>query len=78
MTEGSKIELFIKASDDGESVGNCPFCQRLFMILWLKGANFTLTIVDMKRYICGFHSHAHTLSTMMHLKQQFNPSKPGM
>uniref|UniRef100_A0A8C7VQT4 Chloride intracellular channel 3 n=1 Tax=Oncorhynchus mykiss TaxID=8022 RepID=A0A8C7VQT4_ONCMY len=26
------------ASDDGESVGNCPFCQRLFMILWLKGA----------------------------------------
>uniref|UniRef100_A0A6Q2ZC24 Chloride intracellular channel protein 3 n=1 Tax=Esox lucius TaxID=8010 RepID=A0A6Q2ZC24_ESOLU len=42
-------ELFCIASDDGESVGNCPFCQRLFMILWLKGANFTLTTVDMKR-----------------------------
>uniref|UniRef100_A0A6Q2YIQ5 CLIC N-terminal domain-containing protein n=1 Tax=Esox lucius TaxID=8010 RepID=A0A6Q2YIQ5_ESOLU len=39
----------LPASDDGESVGNCPFCQRLFMILWLKGANFTLTTVDMKR-----------------------------
>ncbi|MGH0160942.1 UNVERIFIED_CONTAM: hypothetical protein FKN15_044125 [Acipenser sinensis] len=38
-----------RASDDGESIGNCPFCQRLFMILWLKGANFTLTTVDMKR-----------------------------
>lgn len=49
MAEPPKIELFIKASDDGESVGNCPFSQRLFMILWLKGANFTLTTVDMKR-----------------------------
>ncbi|KAM6985560.1 chloride intracellular channel protein 3 [Aplochiton taeniatus] len=49
MAEAPKIELFIKASDDGESVGNCPFSQRLFMILWLKGANFTLTTVDMKR-----------------------------
>ncbi|KAK1155584.1 chloride intracellular channel protein 4-like [Acipenser oxyrinchus oxyrinchus] len=49
MAEASKIELFVKASDDGESIGNCPFCQRLFMILWLKGANFTLTTVDMKR-----------------------------
>ncbi|KAL0965389.1 hypothetical protein UPYG_G00280660 [Umbra pygmaea] len=47
--EDPKIELFIKSSDDGESVGHCPFCQRLFMILWLKGANFTLTTVDMKR-----------------------------
>ncbi|XP_061822444.1 chloride intracellular channel protein 3 [Nerophis lumbriciformis] len=44
-----KIELFVKASSDAESVGNCPFCQRLFMILWLKGAKFKLTTVDMKR-----------------------------
>uniref|UniRef100_A0A3Q3XKY8 Chloride intracellular channel protein 2 n=1 Tax=Mola mola TaxID=94237 RepID=A0A3Q3XKY8_MOLML len=49
MAEGPKIELFIKASGDAESVGNCPFCQRLFMILLLKGAKFTLTTVDMKR-----------------------------
>ncbi|XP_053328948.1 chloride intracellular channel protein 3 [Spea bombifrons] len=49
MAENSKIELFIKASDDGESVGNCPFCQRLFMILMYKGVPFTLTTVDMKR-----------------------------
>ncbi|XP_068608759.1 chloride intracellular channel protein 3 [Brachionichthys hirsutus] len=43
------IELFMKASSDGSSVGNCPFSQRLFMILWLKGAAFTITTVDMKR-----------------------------
>uniref|UniRef100_A0A674IFY4 Chloride intracellular channel 3 n=1 Tax=Terrapene triunguis TaxID=2587831 RepID=A0A674IFY4_9SAUR len=35
--------------DDGESIGHCPFCQRLFMILLLKGIPFTLTTVDMKR-----------------------------
>lgn len=39
-----------QASVDAESVGNCPFCQRLFMILWLKGANFTLNTVDMRRW----------------------------
>ncbi|CAL1613833.1 unnamed protein product [Knipowitschia caucasica] len=43
------IELFIKAGHDGENVGNCPFCQRLFMVLWLKGAKFTVTTVDMRK-----------------------------
>ncbi|XP_072422529.1 chloride intracellular channel protein 4-like isoform X2 [Chiloscyllium punctatum] len=50
MAEDPKIELFIKASDDGESIGNCPFSQRLFMILWLKKVAFTINTVDMKRY----------------------------
>ncbi|KAI1900527.1 hypothetical protein AGOR_G00050850 [Albula goreensis] len=49
MAEPPKIELFVKASNDGQGLGNCPFCQRVFMILWLKGLNFTLTTVDMKR-----------------------------
>ncbi|KAK7938248.1 hypothetical protein WMY93_001574 [Mugilogobius chulae] len=43
------IELFIKAGSDGESIGNCPFSQRLFMILWLKGVVFNVTTVDLKR-----------------------------
>ncbi|KAG5843572.1 hypothetical protein ANANG_G00152320 [Anguilla anguilla] len=43
------IELFIKAGHDGQNVGNCPFCQRLFMVLWLKGVKFTVTTVDMKK-----------------------------
>ncbi|XP_005055369.1 PREDICTED: chloride intracellular channel protein 3 isoform X1 [Ficedula albicollis] len=49
MAEKPQIQLFIKASEDGESVGHCPFCQRLFMVLLLKGVPFTLTTVDMKR-----------------------------
>ncbi|XP_032411409.1 chloride intracellular channel protein 2 [Xiphophorus hellerii] len=43
------IELFIKAGHDGENIGNCPFCQRLFMVLWLKGVKFTVTTVDMRK-----------------------------
>ncbi|XP_038011941.1 chloride intracellular channel protein 3 isoform X3 [Motacilla alba alba] len=49
MAEKPQIQLFIKASEDGESVGHCPFCQRLFMVLLLKGVPFTLTTVDVKR-----------------------------
>ncbi|XP_063303531.1 chloride intracellular channel protein 6 [Pelobates fuscus] len=44
-----EISLFVKAGSDGESVGNCPFSQRLFMILWLKGVIFNVTTVDLKR-----------------------------
>ncbi|KAI7811850.1 chloride intracellular channel 4-like [Triplophysa rosa] len=36
------------AGSDGESIGNCPFSQRLFMILWLKGVVFNVTTVDLK------------------------------
>ncbi|KAM3934635.1 chloride intracellular channel protein 6 isoform 1-T1 [Leptodactylus fuscus] len=43
------ICLFVKAGSDGESIGNCPFSQRLFMILWLKGIIFSVTTVDLKR-----------------------------
>lgn len=39
----------LKAGSDGESIGNCPFSQRLFMILWLKGVVFNVTTVDLKR-----------------------------
>ncbi|XP_034007009.1 chloride intracellular channel protein 6-like isoform X1 [Trematomus bernacchii] len=44
-----EISLYVKAGSDGESVGNCPFSQRLFMILWLKGVIFNVTTVDLKR-----------------------------
>uniref|UniRef100_A0A2K5YLL2 Chloride intracellular channel 3 n=1 Tax=Mandrillus leucophaeus TaxID=9568 RepID=A0A2K5YLL2_MANLE len=45
----TKLQLFVKASEDGESVGHCPSCQRLFMVLLLKGVPFTLTTVDTRR-----------------------------
>uniref|UniRef100_A0A8C9TK70 Chloride intracellular channel protein n=1 Tax=Scleropages formosus TaxID=113540 RepID=A0A8C9TK70_SCLFO len=38
-----------EAGSDGQSIGNCPFSQRLFMVLWLKGVTFNVTTVDMKR-----------------------------
>ncbi|XP_037552548.1 nuclear autoantigenic sperm protein isoform X2 [Nematolebias whitei] len=44
-----KISLYVKAGSDGESIGNCPFSQRLFMILLLKGVTFSVTTVDLKR-----------------------------
>ncbi|XP_076005910.1 chloride intracellular channel protein 1 [Genypterus blacodes] len=44
-----KVELFVKAGSDGQSIGNCPFSQRLFMVLWLKGVTFDVTTVDMRR-----------------------------
>uniref|UniRef100_A0A4W6D0C0 Chloride intracellular channel protein n=1 Tax=Lates calcarifer TaxID=8187 RepID=A0A4W6D0C0_LATCA len=44
-----EISLYVKAGSDGESIGNCPFSQRLFMILWLKGVIFNVTTVDLKR-----------------------------
>ncbi|KAM9795335.1 chloride intracellular channel protein 2 [Neosynchiropus ocellatus] len=49
LSKEPSIELFIKAGHDGEKVGNCPFSQRLFMVLWLKGVKFTVTTVDMQK-----------------------------
>uniref|UniRef100_A0A8C9EGS1 CLIC N-terminal domain-containing protein n=1 Tax=Pavo cristatus TaxID=9049 RepID=A0A8C9EGS1_PAVCR len=45
----SVICSLLQAGSDGESIGNCPFSQRLFMILWLKGVVFSVTTVDLKR-----------------------------
>ncbi|XP_051915124.1 uncharacterized protein LOC127596510 [Hippocampus zosterae] len=47
--QDDEISLYVKAGSDGESIGNCPFSQRLFMILWLKGVIFNVTTVDLKR-----------------------------
>ena len=35
-----------QAGSDRESIGCCPFSQRLFMGLWLKGTVFNVTTVD--------------------------------
>lgn len=44
-----EIVLFVKAGSDRECIGCCPFSQRLFMILWLKGTIFNVTTVDSTR-----------------------------
>ncbi|CAL8313432.1 unnamed protein product [Lota lota] len=56
--EQPDISLFVKAGSDGESIGNCPFSQRLFMILWLKGVVFNVTTVDLKRKPADLHNLA--------------------
>ncbi|KAL2099123.1 hypothetical protein ACEWY4_005603 [Coilia grayii] len=48
----------MQAGCDGESIGNCPFSQRLFMILWLKGVVFNVTTVDLKRKPADLHNLA--------------------
>lgn len=57
-SSGPEIFLFVKAGIDGESIGNCPFSQRLFMILWLKGVVFNVTTVDLKRKPADLHNLA--------------------
>ncbi|XP_029629828.1 chloride intracellular channel protein 5 isoform X1 [Salmo trutta] len=56
--DAPEISLFVKAGSDGESIGNCPFSQRLFMILWLKGVVFNVTTVDLKRKPADLHNLA--------------------
>lgn len=56
--EEYEIFMFVKAGIDGESIGNCPFSQRLFMILWLKGVVFNVTTVDLKRKPADLHNLA--------------------
>ncbi|XP_075719947.1 chloride intracellular channel protein 5 isoform X2 [Rhinoderma darwinii] len=58
LEKDPEIELFVKAGSDGESIGNCPFSQRLFMILWLKGVVFNVTTVDLKRKPADLHNLA--------------------
>ncbi|KAA8583349.1 hypothetical protein FQN60_015895 [Etheostoma spectabile] len=53
----SLLVLF-RAGNDGESIGNCPFSQRLFMVLWLKGVVFNVTTVDLKRKPADLHNLA--------------------
>ncbi|KAK2817853.1 hypothetical protein Q7C36_021786 [Tachysurus vachellii] len=48
-TAEQEVVVSSKAGIDGESIGNCPFSQRLFMILWLKGVIFNVTTVDLKK-----------------------------
>uniref|UniRef100_UPI00358F7310 chloride intracellular channel protein 2-like isoform X1 n=2 Tax=Myxine glutinosa TaxID=7769 RepID=UPI00358F7310 len=48
-TDEPKIELFVKAGSNGECIGTCHLCQRIFMILWLKKVTFDVTTVDQTR-----------------------------
>uniref|UniRef100_A0ACB8EGS0 Chloride intracellular channel protein 1 n=1 Tax=Sphaerodactylus townsendi TaxID=933632 RepID=A0ACB8EGS0_9SAUR len=49
LKEADSVLCEIYAGSDGAKIGNCPFSQRLFMVLWLKGVTFNVTTVDTKR-----------------------------
>ena len=55
------IVLFVKAGSDRECLGCCPFSQRLFMLLWLKGSVFNVTTVDKTRFSITVLSRSKTL-----------------
>lgn len=69
-TSPNHIELFVKASVDGTSIGGCPVCQRIFMILLVKrdagNVTFTLTTVSMARPPDIFKKVASRLPALVH------------
>lgn len=70
MSDENHVELFIKAGVDGTSVGGCPLCQRIFMILLTKRdagkLTFTLTTVSMARPPAIFKKVASRLPALVH------------
>ena len=70
MSDANHVELFIKAGVDGTSVGGCPLCQRIFMILLTKRdagkLTFTLTTVSMARPPAIFKKVASRLPALVH------------
>lgn len=41
------LNLFVKASKDGTSIGDCPFCQKAAMALHANNVNFDVTLIDL-------------------------------
>lgn len=59
----SEITLFVKAGADGNRYGACPFCQRLFMILIIKGQilsdiKFKVMTVNIAKPPVEFRQHS--------------------
>uniref|UniRef100_A0A3B3D7G2 CLIC N-terminal domain-containing protein n=1 Tax=Oryzias melastigma TaxID=30732 RepID=A0A3B3D7G2_ORYME len=54
-----------KIKNQNKVIGNCPFSQRIFMILWLKGVVFNVTTVDLKRIPRVIHSLLAILDTFI-------------
>lgn len=64
------VELFVKAGVDGVSIGGCPLCQRIFMMLLIKRdfgqLIFTVTTVSMARPPSIFKKVASRLPAIVH------------
>ncbi|XP_002735498.1 uncharacterized protein LOC100368280 [Saccoglossus kowalevskii] len=42
------MELYVKAGRDGNTLGDCPFCHRIQMVLQLKGLDYQLVPINMQ------------------------------
>lgn len=64
------VELFVRAGQDGDSYGACPFCQRIYMILMLKSSSgdlsFDLKLVNQARPRNEFRKIANRLPVLKH------------
>src|SRR5687768_320048 len=49
MAESLDIRLYVKAGHDGIRYGACPFCQRAFMVLLLKGESVQFEVVTVNQ-----------------------------
>lgn len=65
-----KLDLFVKAGQDGTGYGACPICQRLFMIMLYKsrGGEFTfdVTTVNVARPPAAFKKMAKNPPVLVH------------
>lgn len=69
----NNLVLFVRAGKDGESLGGCPFCQRMFMLLLIKTKDedivFTVKTVNMAKAPLDFKKIASRLPVIMHGKE---------
>ena len=70
MNVSNHLELFVRAGKDGESLGGCPLCQRIFIILLSKAKagqlTFTVTTVNMSKPPAEFKRLASRLPVLIH------------
>jgi len=64
------LELFVRAGKDGESLGGCPLCQRMFILLLIKAKagqlTFTVTTVNMTKPPPDFKKLSSRLPVIVH------------
>ena len=51
-----EVIMYVKAGVDGERMGACPFCQRVFMVLLIKAQQRLLTFKVSKK-ICRTYKY---------------------
>ena len=76
LLPSNHLELFVRAGQDGQSYGGCPFCQRMFMVLLLKANHseltFTVTTINLSKPPPEFKKIAIRLPAISHSGENFS------